>query len=73
MKNTEEIKEALEKALKKVPQDFALFEVRRYINLAISKLESVEKKREKRSLKREERKEKIQNKKLETFNKKEEE
>jgi len=54
--NTEELKEALKKALKKVPNDFALFEVKRYINLAITKIESIENRREKRSAKSEERK-----------------
>jgi len=55
--NTEELKEMLKKSLRKAPNDFALFEVRRYINLAISKIEDIEKRREKRSEKSEERSE----------------
>ena len=54
--NTEEIKKDLEKALRKVPNDFSLFDVKRYINLAILKIEEVEKKRERREERKNERK-----------------
>jgi hypothetical protein len=56
--NTEDLKNLLKKALLKIPSDFSLFEVKRYINLAISKIEQIEKKRKKRSIKSEERREK---------------
>jgi len=54
--NTDEAKEFLNKAIKALPSDFVLFEVRRYINLAIQKIEHIEKRREKRATKQEERK-----------------
>jgi hypothetical protein len=56
--NTEDLKNLLKKALLKIPSDFSLFEVKRYINLAIAKIEQVEKKRKKRLIKSEERREK---------------
>lgn len=46
--NTAEVRENLKKILRKVPTDFALFDVRRYIILAITKIEEVEKRRAKR-------------------------
>jgi hypothetical protein len=53
--NTADIKKELQKTLRKIPNDFSLFDVKRYINLAISKIEEVEKRREKRELKKQER------------------
>lgn len=57
--NTEETKQALQKALSQVPQDHALNEVRYHIRAALSQLENVERKRERRhtnEIKREESK-----------------
>jgi hypothetical protein len=48
--NTENTKTALKKALLLLPSDFALSEVREYILGALRKIESVEKKRNKREL-----------------------
>ncbi len=48
MKNTQEAKDLLLKALSRTPEDFALGEVRTHIRLALNKLEHVEKKRERR-------------------------
>ena len=53
--NTEEAKNLLKRASRALPSDFTLFEVRRYVSLAIQKIEDIEKKREKNSLKQEER------------------
>lgn len=46
--NTNETKTALQKALSQMPQDYALSEVRYHIRVALGKLESVEKKRDRR-------------------------
>jgi len=46
--NTDETKQALQKALSQVPQDHALSEVRYHIRAALSQLENVERKRERR-------------------------
>lgn len=46
--NTENIKLTLRKLIANVPQDFALEEVRLHLKNALAKLESVDKKRERR-------------------------
>lgn len=56
--NTEQTKMLLQKALLDTPADFALSEVRFHIRAALSKLENVEKKRNKREVSLEQRKEK---------------
>lgn len=48
--NTQETKLLLQKALANTPQDNALTEVRYFIRSALSKLENVERKREKREI-----------------------
>ena len=53
--NTEEFKVTLQKALSLLPQDYALTEVRYHLRVAINKLESVEKKRERREVNSERR------------------
>jgi len=55
--NTDMAKELLVRAMRALPSDFTLFEARRYVSLAIQKIESVEKKREKRATQWENRKE----------------
>jgi len=57
MKDTTKIKEELKRVLRSMPQDFTLFEARRYISLAISKIEAVESKRNNRLARFEQRKE----------------
>ena len=54
--NTQQTKAFLQKALADVPEDFALSEVRYHIRAALTKLESVEKKRDKRQVAAEQRK-----------------
>jgi len=46
--NTQDIKLSLQNVLARMPQDFALQEVRYHLKAAISMIESVEKKRERR-------------------------
>jgi len=53
--NTNETKAALQKALAQVPQDHALSEVRYHIRAALGKLETVEKKRDRREVNSERR------------------
>jgi hypothetical protein len=53
--NTNETKAALQKALAQVPQDHALSEVRYHIRAALGKLETVEKKRDRREVSAERR------------------
>lgn len=48
--NTNETKAALQKALLQVPQDHALSEVRYHIRAALGKLETIEKKRDRREV-----------------------
>ena len=55
MKNTNETKIALQKVLLQIPQDNALSEVRYHIRVALGKLESVEKKRDRREVNAERR------------------
>lgn len=57
MSKTERSKVLLRQALSNLPEDFALREVRFYLSQAISKLESVEKKRVSRQEAQEKRKE----------------
>ena len=59
--NTKEAKINLEKALRNIPNDFALFDVKRYIKLAINKIDEIEDKREKREKQKQKRKEKLKN------------
>lgn len=61
MKNTEQAKLLLQKALREIPDDFALSEVRFHVKHAIYKLEKVEKKREIREINSQKRKENIIN------------
>lgn len=58
MKSTEQTKIYLQKALLNAPDDFALSEVRFHLRAALNKLETVEKKRQKRETAYQERKEK---------------
>lgn len=53
--NTTETKQALQKALAELSQDYALSEVRYHIRAALGKLENVEKKRERREVNAEHR------------------
>jgi len=53
--NTNETRAALQKALAQVPQDHALSEVRYHIRAALGKLETVEKKRDRREVNSERR------------------
>jgi len=53
--NTNETKVALQKALSQVPQDHSLSEVRYHIRAALGKLETVEKKRDRREVNSERR------------------
>lgn len=53
--NTQNAKALLQKALLQTPEDFALSEVRFHIRAALSKLEHVEKKRERREVASEKR------------------
>ena len=46
--NTEPTKDFLQRALRSLPNDFALNEVRSHLNMALSKLELVESRRNKR-------------------------
>jgi hypothetical protein len=55
--NTEQMKIFLQKALVNAPQDFSLSEVRYHLRVALTKLEDVEKKRERRDVASENRKE----------------
>jgi len=57
-KNTEQTKILLQKALLETPEDFALSDVKFHIRSALNKLETVEKKRNKRQISLDERKEK---------------
>lgn len=58
MKSAEQTKIYLQKALLNTPDDFALSEVRFHLRAALNKLESVEKRRQKRETAFQERKEK---------------
>jgi hypothetical protein len=51
--NTQNIKLSLQNILIRMPQDFALQEVRHHIKAAISMIENIEKKRERREIKAE--------------------
>lgn len=53
--NTNETKVALQKALSQIPQDHSLSEVRYHIRAALGKLETVEKKRDRREVNSERR------------------
>lgn len=53
--NTNETKAALQKALSQIPQDHALSEVRYHIRAALGKLETVERKRDRREVNAERR------------------
>jgi hypothetical protein len=53
--NTQETRAALQRALSQIPQDYALSEVRYHIKAALGKLESVEKKRDRREVNAERR------------------
>jgi hypothetical protein len=55
--NTKDIKNSLQNILIRMPQDFALEEIRLYIKKAITAIENIEKKREKREISYKERKE----------------
>lgn len=60
--NTDETKSSLQKALQQIPQDHTLSEVRYHIRAAIEKIESVEKRRNRREVNLERRElAKIQN------------
>jgi hypothetical protein len=59
--NTQEAKSLLLKALSHTPNDNALSEVRHYIRIAMSKLEHLEKKRERREVVAEKRESKAVN------------
>ena len=54
--NTSEAKNAIQKALISLPDDFALSEVKHYLVAAINKIDQVENKRAKRQVKQEQRK-----------------
>lgn len=58
MKNTEQIKIYLQKALLNTSDDFNLSEVRFHLRAALNKLDTIEKKRQKRETAYQERKEK---------------
>lgn len=53
--NTQNTRALLQRALLEAPEDFALSEVRYHIRAALSKLEHVEKKRDKRQIQQERR------------------
>lgn len=59
--NTQEAKSLLLKALSQTPNDNALSEVRHYIQVALNKLENVEKKRQRREVVAEKREMKVAN------------
>jgi hypothetical protein len=56
--NTEVVKNILQQALYKIPQDFSLIDAKQYIKLALIKIEEVEKKRNIRQTNKEKRKNK---------------
>lgn len=57
--NTRHAKAYLEKALKSMPSDFALFDARRHMKIALNKINEIEKKRNKRENLKEQRKLKL--------------
>lgn len=56
--NTEVVKNILQQALYKIPQDFSLIDAKQHIRLALIKIEEVEKKRNVRQTNKEKRKNK---------------